>query len=351
MTVRLSTSLRSRVVRQAGFTLIELLVVIAIIAVLIALLLPAVQAAREAARRSQCVNNLKQFGIALHNYHDVMSSLPAGHQGTGWQDFGPQVMLLPFMEQAPLFNSFNFNMNLSGASPGAVQLTTVQLTKLNIMLCPSDIDRLTNVYGHQNYCGNSGNSPESLWDNNKTGAFNGCFASVNNCRPIGFRDITDGLSNTCMYSEKVKGIGTSFSGYDNNKPTSAIVNAPVNVSTPPTDNIPGPYYLLCNAGSPGPSGTFSTNGAISQGEYWWDAHYETGIYNHVMPPNSWSCDDSNSSWVNDGGAATASSRHSGGANVLMCDGSVRFIKSTIAVQTWWGLGSRAGNEVISSDSY
>ena len=148
MTVRLSTSLRSRVVRQAGFTLIELLVVIAIIAVLIALLLPAVQAAREAARRSQCVNNLKQFGIALHNYHDVIGSLPAGHQGTGWQDFGPQVMLLPYMEQAPLFNSFNFNNNLGGASPGTPALTTVQLTKLNVLLCPSDIDRLTNVYGH-----------------------------------------------------------------------------------------------------------------------------------------------------------------------------------------------------------
>src|SRR5262245_11499470 len=82
-----------------GFTLIELLVVIAIIAVLIALLLPAVQAAREAARRSQCVNNLKQMGIALHNYHDALGTFPPGHLGTGWNDWGPLVMLLPYVEQ------------------------------------------------------------------------------------------------------------------------------------------------------------------------------------------------------------------------------------------------------------
>ena len=348
MIVRLSKSQRARAIRPTGFTLIELLVVIAIIAVLIALLLPAVQAAREAARRSQCVNNLKQLGIALHNYHDTTGGLPPGHMGTGWQDFGPQVMLLPYMEQAPIYNSFNFNQSLSGANPGAPALTTVQRIKLNILLCPSDVDRLTNVYGHQNYCGNSGNSPESLWDNNKTGAFNGLFASVNHCRPVGFRDITDGLSNTCMYSEKVMGIGTSFSGYDQLKPTSAIMSVPL---TAGTDNVPQPYYLLCTAQSPTPSGSFSTNGAISQGEYWWDAHYETGIYNHVMPPNTFSCDDANSSWVNDAGAATASSRHPGGVNVLMADGSVKFIKQTVSTVTWWALGTRSGGEVISSDSY
>jgi len=337
-----------------GFTLIELLVVIAIIAVLIALLLPAVQAAREAARRSQCVNNLKQIGIALHNYHDVTGGLPPGHMGTGWQDWGPQVMLLPYMEQAPIYNSINFYQSVNGASPGAPQNTTIQRMRINVLLCPSDMDRLTNVYGHQNYCGNSGNSPEALWDNNKTGAFNGLFASVNNCRPIGFRDITDGLSTTCAYSEKVKGIGTSFSGYDPTKPTSAITSVPLTTGKTngiPNDAIPQPYYTACIAQPPNPNGNFSTNGAISQGEYWWDAHYETGIYNHVMPPNTWSCDDANSSWVNDAGAATASSRHPGGVNVCMADGSVRFIKQTISTTAWWGIGTRAGNEVVSADSY
>jgi prepilin-type processing-associated H-X9-DG protein len=331
-----------------------LLVVIAIIAVLIALLLPAVQAAREAARRSQCVNNLKQIGLALHNYHDVLGSLPAGHQGTGWNDWGSQVMLLPFVEQGVLYNQINFNANVcgtgtGGANPGCGGLVTMQLTKLSFLLCPSDTDRLTNVYGHQNYAGNTGNAPESLFDNNRKGAFNGCFASVNNCSTVGFRDITDGTSNTAMYSEKVKGTGTSFCGYDVQRPTSAIMSVPLVAGT---DAQSQPYYQACFAQNPYIStGNFSTSGAISEGEYWWDGHYETGAYNHVMPPNTWSCDDANNSSVNDAGAATASSRHAGGVNVLMGDGSVRFVKGTISVSIWWAIGSRAGNEQVSADSY
>src|ERR1700737_5667292 len=110
-----------------GFTLIELLVVIAIMAVLIALLLPAVQSAREAARRAQCVNNLKQIGIAMHNYHDVFGTLPYGHGWFGWNDWNAQTYLMPFLEQGPLFNSINFSNNLNSstgngaANPGNAQ--------------------------------------------------------------------------------------------------------------------------------------------------------------------------------------------------------------------------------------
>ncbi|MCA1685429.1 MAG: DUF1559 domain-containing protein, partial [Planctomycetia bacterium] len=136
-----------------GFTLIELLVVIAIIAVLIALLLPAVQAAREAARRAQCANNLKQFGIAMHNYHDVTSSFPT----TMWS--GPtynttqtrylssfQTMLLPYMEQAPLYNSINFSFPIAqGIDKGAVN-STGYLTVVNVFMCPADpAPNMTNI--------------------------------------------------------------------------------------------------------------------------------------------------------------------------------------------------------------
>src|SRR6187200_1821037 len=111
---------------RRGFTLIELLVVIAIIAVLIALLLPAVQAAREAARRAQCVNNLKQIGIAMHNYHDATGALPFGHGPFGWNDWNAQTFLLPFLEQTPVYNAINLFNGISGAAPNNAQNLTIQ---------------------------------------------------------------------------------------------------------------------------------------------------------------------------------------------------------------------------------
>src|SRR4051794_27977274 len=165
--------------RHSGFTLIELLVVIAIIAVLIALLLPAVQAAREAARRAQCINNLKQIGLALHNYHQAIDSLPPGHFGTGWNDWNSTTMLLPYMEQGALYNTINFANVGDAADPGYRPNTTAFRTKINGLLCPSDPDRLTNVFGHSNYYGNCGNTPEGIFDNKRHSASNGLFASVN----------------------------------------------------------------------------------------------------------------------------------------------------------------------------
>src|SRR5947209_20357742 len=136
-----------RRVHRVGFTLIELLVVIAIIAVLIALLLPAVQAAREAARRTQCVNNLKQLGIALHNYHDAVGSLPPGQlEGNNWMDFSAHTYMLPYLEQAPLYNAINFtDVFQQGQNQGAYWKSTwnqtVWLTQVTGFLCPSDIRR------------------------------------------------------------------------------------------------------------------------------------------------------------------------------------------------------------------
>ena len=122
--------------RFRGFTLIELLVVIAIIAVLIALLLPAVQAAREAARRGQCTNNLKQIGLAMHNYEQAVSSLPNGHYGTGWNDFSCLVMLMPYMEQGNLYNTINFSNTGDAADPGDPLNNTAMLAKINVLHLP-----------------------------------------------------------------------------------------------------------------------------------------------------------------------------------------------------------------------
>jgi prepilin-type N-terminal cleavage/methylation domain-containing protein/prepilin-type processing-associated H-X9-DG protein len=351
---------RSR--RDLGFTLIELLVVIAVIAVLIALLLPAVQAAREAARRAQCVNNLKQMGLAIHNYHQVIDTLPPGHFGTGWNDWNATTMLLPYLEQGPLYNTINFANSGDAADPGYRPNTTAFRAHLAGLLCPSDPDRLTNAFGHSNYYGNSGNAPESIFDNHLHGACNGLFASVKhengtaNVKPVGFRDITDGLSQTAAFSERVKGLSTSFSGFDPARPTSAEMSVNVD-STGKTngafnDTIPNVYYAACKALSPYAStGKFNTSGSISSGEYWWDGHFETGMYNHIMLPNTWSCDDAANDWVNDAGASDVSSHHPGGVNVGFADGSVKFVKDSVSTTTWWALGSRAGGEVVSADSY
>ncbi len=332
-----------------AFTLIELLVVIAIIAVLIALLLPAVQAAREAARRTQCVNNLKQFGIAIHNYHDVVNLLPWGHGYFGWNDWSAHTMLLPYLEQRNIYNAINFSNGISAAAPGCAQNVTAQRTTINVFLCPSDLDRLSNADGHVNYCGNAGNAPNSFFCNNSEGAaYNGVFASTQCGKPVGFRDITDGLSGTVAFSEKVKGLSnggtTDSSNWDATKPTSSV--ALLTAPGAGNDLNPNPYYQSCLAAAPNTSNL--AGGGIALGEYWYDGHPECGMYNHVMPPNKWSCSDGN---VNDIGAFTASSRHSGGVNMLMCDGSVRFAKDSINNIVWWAVSTRSLGEVVSADSY
>ncbi|WP_435015346.1 DUF1559 domain-containing protein [Tundrisphaera sp. TA3] len=346
--------------RARGFTLIELLVVIAIIAVLIALLLPAVQAAREAARRAQCVNNMKQIGLALHNYHGVNEVLPWGDGPDGWNQWSSLTFILPYLEQGSSTNALNFAWGMQ--EPAKLVNTTVQRITYSFALCPSDMDRLSNAEGHGNYAGNAGSAPAAFYDWDNTGAFNGAFgwngnpnstaATHKKMTPvIGFRDIVDGLSNTACFSEKVKGIGlvTTASVVDPTQPSSSI-----SLVTPkPTgaDLInPAAYQALCKAKSPSaPGATLQTNN-YPFGYYWWNGCPANSRYNHVMPPNSWSCMYSADRWGNAGGAVTASSRHPGVVNVLMCDGSVKSIKNTISNAAWWAIGTRAGGEVLSADS-
>jgi prepilin-type N-terminal cleavage/methylation domain-containing protein/prepilin-type processing-associated H-X9-DG protein len=346
--------------RTRGFTLIELLVVIAIIAVLIALLLPAVQAAREAARRAECTNNLKQIGLALHNYEQAVGILPWGLGPNNWNDWGAIPLILPYMEQVALFNAINFantgnaihtgnngTVALPFANGTGFQNTTVFLTKLNVVLCPSDMDRLSTIMGHGNYGGNAGSTPDSLHSKSD---LDGLFLYMNSAPCVAFRDITDGLSNTAAFSERVKGVGIENNlQVDGLSPSSSVWAVP----KPNVTNSPQPYFSMCKAVT-----ARNSLGALwvgispvkpdAAGSQWFSGYATFSRYNHIMPPNSNNC--AYGTWAGEG-AFTASSRHPGGVNVLFADGSTRFVKSTVAPQTWWAVGTRAGGEVVSADAY
>jgi prepilin-type N-terminal cleavage/methylation domain-containing protein/prepilin-type processing-associated H-X9-DG protein len=371
--------------RRRGFTLIELLVVIAIIAVLIALLLPAVQAAREAARRAQCVNNMKQLGLAIHNYVSTVEKLPWGAGPWGWNDWSAHVMMLPYIEQQSMFNALNFVNGCADDRCGLINTTTVY-NKVNGFLCPSDMDRLTTPHGHNNYRGNAGSAPNSFYggrgggnagsnpSQGATGPMAGifCFVGVacdscgGGCPPCGAANgqtpfslslsgITDGLSMTAAMSERVKGIGSNnqTAGYDGLNPSSSLLDiggVPVNGNVATGDGGPITFYNKCKAVRVALGSVPTLDSQHSSGSRWDVGYAADTRYNHVMPPNAQSCDGDD----DDAGrqtAETASSRHPGGVNVLFMDGSVKFIKNSVNMTTWWALGTRAAGEVISADAY
>jgi prepilin-type N-terminal cleavage/methylation domain-containing protein/prepilin-type processing-associated H-X9-DG protein len=349
---------------RAGFTLIELLVVIAIIAVLIALLLPAVQAAREAARRAQCVNNLKQLGLAIHNYESSNKSLPWG-DGPWWTEFSANTLLLPYLEQGPIYNSLNLNWSQGSLLEGGAANTTAIYSKIATFNCPSDSDRLTDASGHNNYVSNVGSAPNSFYGGNgptngMNGPSSGPFIYIDNIfggaamhgqtgTSVSFAAITDGLSNTAAFSERVKAVGVlNASPFDGSKPNANVSNIPAGVTTA-QETTPQAYYQLCMATPPTPR-TDGQNAAIGSddnigGANWWSGQPALTRYAHVMPPNTWTCRSGLQM------SHVANSRHPGIVNVLFCDGSTKAIKSTINTATWWALGTRAGGEVVSADSY
>ena len=351
-----------RVRSRPGFTLIELLVVIAIIGVLIALLLPAVQAAREAARRSQCINNLKQLGLGIHNYVSANTdALPWTAGPWGAQEWSTQVMLLPFIEQQPLFNSFNFYQDNTGNGfLNNVINQTAQNTTLTVLQCPSDIDRLTTVTGHNNYMANGGSAPNCFFGGSSGSLANGAYAGPfqwvggNNGQAgatlVKLRDVIDGTSQTAAMSERNKGIGGANSQvFDNTKPSASLFNG----SDPggSNDSTPLPYYTSCVAVQPIAANLFAANGrSDASGAIWYYGYAYNCSYNHVMPPNSFSCVYHAAADLGHG-AFTATSRHSGVVNVLFMDGSTRSIKGSVSPQVWWALGTKANNEPISADQF
>jgi prepilin-type N-terminal cleavage/methylation domain-containing protein len=336
--------IESRRQPNGGFTLIELLVVIAIIGALVALLLPAVQAAREAARRSQCSNNLKQVGLAIHNYVQSNGVLPFGQgdepAGTfnGWSSL---TMMLPNLEQGAVFNAINFQIP-DGSVPGSAQNQTSQAVRISTFLCPSDPDRLTANAGHNNYFGNSGIDP-LVNIATPSGLFGGNFGTGPYV-PVTVRlqDITDGLSQTIAFSERVKGIGLN-----NNEQTDSLTpTSSVSKSGKLPSDAKG-AYTVCTGMDPRAPGA-KLAGWYSVGSFWYIGSPLGSRYNHVMPPNTWSCVEQN---TDNDGAHTAGSRHPGVVDALLADGSVRVIKQSIALAVWRALGTKAGGEVLSSSDY
>jgi len=345
--------------QRRGFTLIELLVVIAIIAVLIALLLPAVQAAREAARRSQCVNNLKQLGLAVHNYLSSYNVIPPNCSGpelagtassnSGWS-FSWLIAITPQLEQQTVFNAMNF-FRFAIDTPNS----TVGYVQIAGFLCPSDGSTFapSAPWATTNYNGNFGGPgiisrwtgtmvPAHAWNSLAPG-------------PLTTASITDGTSNTALFAERL--LGTNLPVAQITLGSTKRLRGFYESGKSPAINqgLVQPAMDFLNACKALP-GTKAAAISSNLGYIWTRGYYVhiNNGYNHFGPPNFFSCHnglESTQTWTATDGIAPPNSNHPGGVNLVFTDGSVKFIKDSISLPAWWAIGTRDGGEVVSADSF
>jgi prepilin-type N-terminal cleavage/methylation domain-containing protein/prepilin-type processing-associated H-X9-DG protein len=320
---------------RRAFTLVELLVVIAIIGILVALLLPAVQAAREAARRSQCQNNLKQWGLALQNFESIYKRYPHGSEGSAI--FGPSAhtYLLPVIEQGTIFDQMTQTLAHGASTSGVAQHEAASTVRAKVFQCPSDPNAFRGqVYGYTNYHTNWGSWVRlgNRWD----GPFGTNFAAGGAPRidAVEMAQLTDGTSNTLVFAEVANGIGSDNRQGRRDARRDCYDGGALPAATVTAQTARAQFLTINWRTAPGPSGWPDWSW---RGYPWREGSIWRNGFNTLLGPNKpcFRCNDGD--WWRL--VTPASSYHSGGVNVCLADGSVRFVSETIDADIWTGAGT------------